>query len=72
MVRDVFSSSHIAALTGWMGVAHVRYPTAGSSSNSEGISRVSDYSPTFLCKFPIRNLACSRIIFTHNIYRMET
>ncbi|KAL3894833.1 MAG: hypothetical protein SGCHY_005044 [Lobulomycetales sp.] len=35
MVRDVFSKAHMDALNGWMGCAHVRYPTAGSSSNSE-------------------------------------
>ena len=35
MVRDVFQQDHIAALTGDMGIGHVRYPTAGSSCSSE-------------------------------------
>ena len=35
LVRDVFSQSHIDALEGSMGIAHVRYPTAGSSSSAE-------------------------------------
>jgi amidophosphoribosyltransferase len=35
MVRDVFPASQLVHLTGSMGVGHVRYPTAGSSSNAE-------------------------------------
>jgi amidophosphoribosyltransferase len=35
MVRDVFCSDQLSVLTGYMGLAHVRYPTAGTSSNSE-------------------------------------
>ncbi|WRT64065.1 amidophosphoribosyltransferase [Kwoniella shivajii] len=35
MVRDVFDSSAVAGLKGWMGVGHVRYPTAGSSAHAE-------------------------------------
>ncbi|MGI9251240.1 MAG: amidophosphoribosyltransferase [Pseudohongiellaceae bacterium] len=31
-VKDVFRTKHIMRLTGTMGVGHVRYPTAGSSS----------------------------------------
>lgn len=32
LVRDVFHNRHMQRLTGNMGVGHVRYPTAGSSS----------------------------------------
>jgi amidophosphoribosyltransferase len=32
MVRDVFQSEHMKHLVGNMGIGHVRYPTAGSSS----------------------------------------
>ncbi len=32
MVRDVFHAKSLARLTGNMGIGHVRYPTAGSSS----------------------------------------
>ena len=32
LVRDVFRTSHMQALQGNMGIGHVRYPTAGSSS----------------------------------------
>ena len=35
LVRDVFYSKHMKRLKGNMGVGHVRYPTAGSSSASE-------------------------------------
>ena len=35
LVRDVFDQSHISALEGSMGIGHVRYPTAGTSSTAE-------------------------------------
>lgn len=35
LVRDVFHAKHMQRLQGNMGVGHVRYPTAGSSSASE-------------------------------------
>ncbi len=35
LVRDVFHSRHMERLKGTMGIAHVRYPTAGSSSSAE-------------------------------------
>ena len=35
MVRDVFSQDNISKLTGDIGIGHVRYPTAGTSSSSE-------------------------------------
>jgi len=35
LVTDVFRESHMRRLLGNMGVGHLRYPTAGSSSNSE-------------------------------------
>ena len=35
LVTDVFQESHMKRLAGNMGVGHLRYPTAGSSSNSE-------------------------------------
>ncbi len=35
LVRDVFYSQHIKKLVGNMGIAHVRYPTAGCSSSLE-------------------------------------
>ncbi|CAG8497767.1 16961_t:CDS:10 [Funneliformis caledonium] len=35
MVRDVFNQEHLQNLVGSLGIGHVRYPTAGSSSNSE-------------------------------------
>jgi len=34
-VRDVFLSRHMLRLSGNMGIGHVRYPTAGSSSSAE-------------------------------------
>ena len=35
LVTDVFREQHMRKLLGNMGVGHLRYPTAGSSSNSE-------------------------------------
>jgi len=35
MVRDVFHDSQLLGLMGNMGLGHLRYPTAGSSANSE-------------------------------------
>ncbi len=32
LIRDVFRTRHMRRLTGQMGIGHVRYPTAGSSS----------------------------------------
>jgi amidophosphoribosyltransferase len=35
LVRDVFHTRHMKRLTGQLGIGHVRYPTAGSSSSAE-------------------------------------
>ena len=35
LVRDVFLDRHMKRLNGSMGIGHVRYPTAGSSSSDE-------------------------------------
>ena len=35
LVRDVFQTRHMLRLQGSMGIGHVRYPTAGSSDESE-------------------------------------
>ena len=35
LIRDVFNQAQLDGLVGKMGVAHVRYPTAGSSSSAE-------------------------------------
>ncbi len=35
MVRDIFNLEHMTNLKGNIGIAHVRYPTAGSSSSAE-------------------------------------
>lgn len=35
LVKDVFRTRHMQRLVGNMGIGHVRYPTAGSSSSSE-------------------------------------
>lgn len=35
LVRDVFHQRHMQRLQGHMGIAHVRYPTAGSSNEAE-------------------------------------
>src|SRR5690606_21781440 len=35
LVRDVFHTRHMLRLSGHVGIGHVRYPTAGSSSSAE-------------------------------------
>ncbi len=35
LVKDVFDTEHMLALEGNIGIGHVRYPTAGSSSSAE-------------------------------------
>ncbi len=35
LVRDVFHQRHMQRLVGHMGIGHVRYPTAGSSTSAE-------------------------------------
>ena len=35
LVKDVFEAKHMQRLQGEVGIGHVRYPTAGSSSASE-------------------------------------
>lgn len=35
LVRDVFHQQHMSRLVGHLGIGHVRYPTAGSSSSAE-------------------------------------
>ena len=35
LVKDVFETEHMLALEGNIGIGHVRYPTAGSSSSAE-------------------------------------
>ena len=35
LVRDVFDEKNIVNLVGQYGLGHTRYPTAGSSSNTE-------------------------------------
>ena len=35
LVKDVFHTRHMRTLKGRTGIAHVRYPTAGSSSSAE-------------------------------------
>src|SRR5690606_13038745 len=35
LVRDVFRTRHMRRLKGNMGIGHVRYPTAGTSSEAE-------------------------------------
>ena len=35
LVKDVFRTRHMQRLVGNMGIGHIRYPTAGSSSSAE-------------------------------------
>ena len=46
LVRDVFRNRHMAELTGNVGIAHIRYPTAGGAKAAEA-------QP--LCKLAVRH-----------------
>lgn len=48
LVKDVFQSHHMTELTGNVGLGHVRYPTAGSSSCAEAQPLYTNY-PYGIC-----------------------
>ncbi|KAG7345294.1 amidophosphoribosyltransferase [Nitzschia inconspicua] len=43
LVRDVFQQQHMLEMQGPMGIGHVRYPTAGSSSHEEAQPFLTNY-----------------------------
>ena len=48
LVKDVFQTHHMMELTGNVGLGHVRYPTAGSSSCAEAQPLYTNY-PYGIC-----------------------
>jgi amidophosphoribosyltransferase len=48
LVRDVFQQEHMLELKGHIGIGHVRYPTAGSSSQEEAQPFMTNY-PLGVC-----------------------
>jgi len=48
LVRDVFSTDNMLRLIGHMGIGHVRYPTAGSSSSTNKTLRFLNSNPMAL------------------------
>lgn len=48
LVKDVFQNHHMMELTGNVGLGHVRYPTAGSSSCAEAQPLYTNY-PYGIC-----------------------
>ncbi len=54
LVRDVFHQRHMQRLVGHMGIGHVRYPTAGSSSLGRSCNR---FTSTRLTASPWRTTA---------------
>lgn len=48
LVKDVFHTHHMMELTGNVGLGHVRYPTAGSSSCAEAQPLYTNY-PYGIC-----------------------
>jgi amidophosphoribosyltransferase len=49
LVRDVFKLQHIIRLLGFYGIAHNRYPTAGTSSNVHEAQPFETHIPFGLC-----------------------
>lgn len=70
LVRDVFHLRHMQRLQGHMGIAHVRYPTAGSSCESEAQPFYvnSPYGVTLAHNGNLTNAADLRALLT-DIYR---
>src|SRR5690606_4482686 len=75
LVKDVFRTRHMERLTGHMGIGHVRYPTAGSSSPALAQPFYVN-SPYGLCLAHNGNLTnaeeLSRDLFTEDLRHINT
>jgi len=75
LVRDVFNTRHMMRLQGNMGIGHVRYPTAGSSSGSEAQPFFVNcpYGITFAHNGNLTNAASLReLVFSEDFRHINT
>lgn len=66
LVRDVFQQQHMTELRGNIGLGHVRYPTAGSSSCAEAQPLYTNY-PHGICVAHNGNLTNTDELYEHMI-----
>lgn len=64
LVRDVFEQHHMVELRGNIGLGHVRYPTAGTSSCAEAQPLYTNY-PHGICVAHNGNLTNTDILYNH-------
>ena len=64
LVRDVFQQHHMSELRGNVGIGHVRYPTAGSSSCAEAQPLYTNY-PHGICVAHNGNLTNTEELYSH-------
>ena len=70
LVRDVFQQQHMTELRGNIGLGHVRYPTAGSSSCAEAQPLYTNY-PHGICVAHNGNLTNTDVLYEQMIQKQR-